>query len=244
MYKLLALFFLITMSLFMIGCEEASLETEHSNFSSSSQNYTKYQLTEDVYYHEEVTINYPQVIITDNSDLQGRVNDLIKGDVLYDFTNGVDEDLNLELDYDIQLNSPGLLSIRYSGVGYQKDASYPNNWYFTTNINMKTGEKVLLSDLVTIDEAFIELFKNAQYINTDNNNELQEAVNEYINNIDTHELIDALTHSDIRSAVENPSHVYSYMTEESLVISIGVPHALGDHAEFQIDLKDINDQME
>lgn len=39
--------------------------------------------------------------------------------------------------------------------------------------------------------------------------------------------------------LDNMGSEFSYMTKDSLGISIGVMHALGDHAEFEIKYKDI-----
>jgi hypothetical protein len=42
---------------------------------------------------------------------------------------------------------------------------------------------------------------------------------------------------------ENSSNSFSYFTNDSLGISIGVIHVLGDHAEFEIKYEDIKDNM-
>ena len=42
---------------------------------------------------------------------------------------------------------------------------------------------------------------------------------------------------------ENQSDTFSYLTNDSLGISVSVPHALGDHAEFEIKYPYIKDHM-
>lgn len=42
---------------------------------------------------------------------------------------------------------------------------------------------------------------------------------------------------------EKQSDVFSYLTADSLGISIGVSHALGDHAEFEIRYEEIKDNI-
>lgn len=41
--------------------------------------------------------------------------------------------------------------------------------------------------------------------------------------------------------VDNTSFLFSYFTNDSLGISIGVIHALGDHAEFEIKYEELKE---
>ena len=76
-----------------------------------------------------------------------------------------------------------------------------------------------------------------------NNNELKAAVGEYIKNISNQDLIKYFKQADSRKIEENPSSTYSYLTNDSIVISINVPHAIGDHVEYKIKSTDIQNNI-
>jgi hypothetical protein len=54
-----------------------------------------------------------------------------------------------------------------------------------------------------------------------------------------YDLAQALTNADNGYGLQNPDYCFSYFTEDALGISIGVPHVIGDHAEFEIPSRDI-----
>lgn len=60
---------------------------------------------------------------------------------------------------------------------------------------------------------------------------------EYLSGIGQAELLSVLKKADISVAEENLYGVYSYFQENDLIISIRVPHVLGDHTEFRMGLQ-------
>lgn len=216
--------------------EEDNSKKENSKSSEDPA----YELIKKVYTDKNVTVNYPQLTNLGDKDKQNKINELIKAEALADFSDGTDENMDLKLDYAIRLQNEDILSIQYSGVGYYKGAAHPGNWFYTTNIDMNSGKKIKLSDLININEDFVVKFKKEKRIDgelsddSQSNKELQSVVIEYVDNIDTDKLMTYFKQSDSRGIRENPSNTYSYLTKDSIGISISVPHALGDHAEFQI----------
>jgi hypothetical protein len=239
------IFILTSLCISLVGCEQKGInETETDSTSLSTfENYDYiYDITNEVYTMPNVTINYPQIVDLANKNLQNTINELIKNEALFNFKEDVDENLELQLDYDIELKSVDVLSIKYTGLGYYKDASYPNKWYFTTNIDLRSGSIIKLLNLFKIDDKFVSAFKNGNYI-TDSNKELKDAVIDYVNSMDTENLIQYFNQADNRKSEENPANVFSYFTEDSVVIIIGVPHALGDHAEIELKYLDLDDNL-
>ena len=118
---------------------------------------------------------------------------------------------------------------------------YPTQLLFTTNINLKEGKKIRLSDVFSINERFVEQFKQSPYIDWENpsnpNKEKQAVVVEYLSSIKQQELMNAFKQADDPSIEDNPYGIYSYFKEGFLIISIQVPHALGDHAEFKMNVE-------
>lgn len=268
MKKKIILIIIISMSIFMSGYENQkpeqlqihSINNTQANQSSTivtdtrekdfkSSNNMTYQLIKNVYTNKNVTVNYPQIINLGDDNKQNKINELIKNEALYGFTNGVDDNLSLEINYDIKLESADVVSILYSGVAGFKGAAHPTNLLYTTNINIKNGKKLKLVDLIKIDENLAKNFKKGRYINLESidnpesSQQLQSAVADYVNNIDINDLIKDFNQSDNRGIKENPSNTFSYLTKDSIVISITVPHPIGDHAEYEIKYKDIQNNI-
>jgi len=136
------------------------------------------------------------------------------------------------------------LSIQYYGLSTIKGAAYPTNQFYTTNIDIKNGKKLKLADIIKIDDNFVKSFRNGSYVALEpGNSELKAAVNQYINNISNQDLIKYFKQADSRKIEENPSTTYSYLTNDSIVISINVPHAIGDHVEYKIKSTDIQNNI-
>lgn len=249
MKKNLSIIILIfSISFAFIGCKaneksdttDSSTKVISTQSKDSTQATTNYQLTKNVYKVKSVTVNYPQIINLGDDDKQKAINEIIKNNALKGFTEGVDDNLILEINYNIPLETSNFLSIQYYGLSTIKGAAYPTNEFYTTNIDMKNGKKLKLADIIKIDDDFVKRFRNGSYVALEpGNSEMEAAVNQYINNTSNEDLIKNFKQADSRKIEENPSNTYSYLTEDSIVISINVPHAIGDHAEYKMAIDEI-----
>lgn len=205
-----------------------------------------YEIVSNVYKKQNIIINYPQIINLGDNNRQSTVNQLIKNDVLSYVNNNIAQDAALELKYSVKLQTSDLLSIKYSGVAMGKGAAHPNNIFYTTNINIKNGTKIRLSDVVKIDENLINAFKKGQYIDLEAKyTKAEEAeIIRYVNSISNNDLIKYFSGAD-SADIENINQwsTFSYLTKDSIVISVIVPHALGDHAEVSIEYKNIQSNI-
>lgn len=212
---------------------------------SDSSNKRAYEIIKASYNNEGIIINYPQIINLDNNNKQQKANQILKSDALkvLGLYENIDNDVSLEIDFGIKWKSEKILSIQYFGLGYVKGGAYPNNLFYTTNININNGCRLQLKDLVKINENFIEKFMEGKYKASNPNLSLKlEAAFDYImENFTVVDLIKFFNEADL--LFENSSYIYSYLTKDFLGISIGVPHAIGDHAEFEIKYKDIADNI-
>lgn len=253
MIKTLGIVILFCITSFaLIGCKTSEKNIDHSKIETvnqeaskasnfeSTQIISKYQLTKNTYKTENITVNYPQITNLGDENKQKILNEIIKNDALEGFTEGVDDKLTLEINYKIPLETSNFLSIQYYGLSTVKGAAYPTNQFYTTNIDIKNGKKLKLVDIIKIDDNFVKSFKKGSYMALESgNSELKAAVNDYVSNINNQDLINYFKQADSRKIEENPSATYSYLTNDSIVISINVPHVLGDHAEYKIDSADI-----
>lgn len=244
---------LLSLSFFMAGCtSNKDVKPTSTNVSiqgnkipqeqKSNKPVAIYALVPNVYKKQNIIINYPQIINLGDNNRQSTVNQLIKNDVLSYVNNNIAQDAALELKYSVKLQTSDLLSIKYSGVAMGKGAAHPNNIFYTTNINIKNGTKIRLSDVVKIDQNLVSALKKGQYIDLEAKyTKAEEAeIIKYVNNISNNDLIKYFSGAD-SADIENINQwsTFSYLTKDSIVISIIVPHALGDHAEFGIEYKNI-----
>ncbi|WP_081756810.1 DUF4163 domain-containing protein [Gorillibacterium massiliense] len=213
----------------------AETKKTDSNFTIEKSNVTK---NDDKLNY---TINYPQISGLSDTDKQKMINSTLKNEALkvlnyYESPYG---SVELNLDYEIVLKNPSLLSVQYRGLGSVSNAAHPNSLFFTTNLNIKTGEKLRLKDIVNLDEGFAYKFLHGEF------KALFSEHNEALGNLTNGDILKDFTEADSLDnlGTENQSDVFSYFTSDSLGISISVGHAMGDHAEFEIKYEDIKDNI-
>jgi hypothetical protein len=207
---------------------------DNNNKPGSTSNH--YEITKANYTDHDIKINYPQITKSSDQQKEGIINALIKHETLKVLNYYLPEiqDLTLEINYEIKSKSASLLSIQYTGVGYMNGAARPSNHFYTTTIDFEMGNSLKLTDMVNIDENFIETLKrNAKPVKPEHQG--------ILNSIATNDLLNMLTNADSLDNIgtQNQSDTFSYFTSDSLGISIPVSHAEGDHAEFEISYQAI-----
>jgi hypothetical protein len=246
--KIFMLLLLISIIMVPVSCG-TSYKKDVMNDGEDTLKYTNnpeiYKTIESIYTEKNIKIRFPQVTGLDSSLNQKTINDLIKSEALkvLDYYRENIDNLRLEIDYNIKWKGQYLLSIQYSGLGYVKGAAYPNNLFYTTNINIVRGSKVKLKDLVNLDGSFIAKLKSGEYKAFDPGLNIESVVRDELDQYGVDDLIAYLKSADEMS-MGNMLNAFSYFTEDSLGISIGTAHVLGDHAEFELKYDCIKDNIQ
>ena len=238
---------LVAIIFVLVGCESidaAKLET-HSQYSNAevftdnpllflsfiteTLNGTNYTITSSLFEAEkDMRISFPEVGNLDG-ELQEKVNRLIWGEVhqmLSIFPER--EDLTLDITYEIKFSSDRLLSIAYTGMGFVQGSTRPTHLFYTLNINMETGEKIVLNDVVRINEMFVALLLSDSTIHLNPYPELKQFVRGII------------AEDTFLYRLQSADNPMFYFTGDSLGISIsGLGGAAGDHTELEIQYKAI-----
>ncbi|WP_379157924.1 PdaC/SigV domain-containing protein [Paenibacillus sp. sgz5001063] len=259
--KVFIAIFIVVLTLCMSACNESdnrvqtndnketkAPKVENTNDPNNQQklsisNYIDYKITEftDSKSTDKLNykIKYPQLFGMSDVDKQNELNNTLKDEALkvlkyYEEPSGF---VDINIDYKIVLETRNILSIQYSGVGDVSNAAHPNNLFYTTNINIKSGERLRLKDIVNIDEDLASKFLN------DGFKALWPAQGEALKHFTNEEIKQNFTDADSLDYIgtEKQADVFSYFTNDSLGISISVSHAIGDHAEFEIKYQDIKD---
>jgi len=206
-----------------------------SNFELASQG--SYKIVSETYDNNKGTkINYPQITDLSDAEKQKGLNEIIKNEALKgnNYYKDVDGDVTIDINYKIVCQEPELISIIYSGVGNVSGAAHPSNLFYTTNLDITNIKNLRLNDIVNINDDFVNMLINGSFKAI--NSKYEAEYKSEINMLTLEDWKKRLLAADPSDKMGNE---FSYMTKDSLGISIGVIHALGDHAEFEIKYKDI-----
>ncbi|MDD7795522.1 hypothetical protein [Clostridium sp. 'White wine YQ'] len=182
-------------------------------------------------------IKYPEVSGLNDIDKQKKINTILKDEALkvLNYYKDALGSLELNIDYNITLKSPYILSVQYTGSGFVSNAAHPNSLFYTTNINMNTGDRLRLKNVINIDKNFADKVLRGDikplhvYHSDVLNHYTSEEIQQYFMNADSLDNI----------GTEQQSDTFMYFTNDSLGISISTGHALGDHAEFETKYQNI-----
>ncbi|WP_252247576.1 DUF4163 domain-containing protein [Clostridium sp. ZBS4] len=203
----------------------------------------EYQVVSKDYSKNNVKINYPELKNSNDNEKLKSINRYLKEGALKVLDDYVKDDpnlkaVNLNVNYDVKFKNEKYISIVYRGEVNVEGAAYPSSIFYTTNVDLESGNIIRLSDYFNVDDILNELKdpKNIKVIAE--NDELAAAQKEFILNIGNDKLISMLKNADfhqVNGNIESPKEgVYSYLHKDSVVISLQVNHAIGDHAEFTL----------
>lgn len=208
---------------------------DQSNFELGSEGL--YKIVNEIYDNNKGTkISYPQISELSDAEKQKELNEIIKNEALKgnNYYKDVDGEVTIDINYKIACQEPELLSIIYSGVGNVSGAAHPSNLFYTTNLDIANRKNLRLNDIVNINDDFVNMLINGSFKAV--NSEYEAEYKSEINMLTLEDWKKRLLAADPSDKMGSE---FSYMTKDSLGISIGVIHALGDHAEFEIKYKDI-----
>lgn len=177
-----------------------------------------------------IRVQYPQVRGLTDPTVQAAVNDLIKTD-MWEYTvqpyidSYTEEGITAcNFEFKVTLLNEELISIAYTGEVYVEGSARRNNEFYAATFDLQTGEKLALTDFVTVDEAFINKVKQTEMIDTVSGERVSRAdVWDAQNTCTTDELIRRFTETLGRD------YYNFYLTEDTLVVSVPVSHAGGDY---------------
>lgn len=200
---------------------------------------TVYKINKQSYINKKVMINYPEVAGLSDSEKQKKVNELIKAEALHMLSHYSEEQLDkltLELNYEIKVQKPEILSIAYSGFRHLQASVYSP--FFTTNIDMRDGTRLRIQDMVNIDHDFSEKIERGRYFPQSAQIPLQR-----VQAIVSENILQGLNTADYLGGIQNQYDIYVYFTNGFLGISVGLPRPYGHHVEIEIPYQDITNNV-
>ncbi len=178
----------------------------------------------------DIEIFFPAINGLSDEAKQYKINDLIRNAALADTQGDIDQYSAFDLNYTIKWSSNNLLSILFYGYYNAKQAPHPNRIFNAVNIDMKTGDIIKLSDIVNIDNDFVNGFiEKSQFVDGGATLDFTEIKNDFF---------DA---DDLKISFENDAAYY--FTSTGLVLRVSTVYAIGDYAFFHLDFSDISNDI-
>ncbi|MDF2544400.1 MAG: hypothetical protein K0S47_4118 [Herbinix sp.] len=185
---------------------------------------------------------YPQLVDSSNQEKEDEINKIIIDDIMGLIEAKKSEaekpsDLLLNISYGISGLPNKVLSISYLGNSYVEGSAYVQNFYHSLNISLGEIYRVPLNELFEVEDFFVKQFKSGLYSPYSDGLNLEDA------GTSLYDLISAEYDSEALSNLFNNEDVDYILKEQGVLLSIEVPHALGDHLEMAIPYEAIESNM-
>ena len=249
---------LILIACLLSSCSNNSATVKTTeNYMISDQHYSK--LTElDDWSDRDLDIGYPVVAGLSDTKKQDRINKLLKDEAFRWFNIWPDyedalKNISLFIEYDILFQREDYLCVNYSGMYTAVSTPHPNHLFETIIIDMSTGSRLRLTDIVNVDYAFVQTvkeyllrYKDLEVINVAKfSNSLQKhpeyaAIYESaLEDYDDEGFLNMLLNADD----ENGGSCVTYFTKDVFGIRFSVAFQAGNHYEIEIRHEDMEKHM-
>lgn len=254
--KSMVLVVCLILSLSLVACakKEVSTETPSTNqevkksdsaeiaVSDKKEAFT-YSIIDETYTEKGITIKFPQLTKSNNSTKADSINKAIQEDIrgTLDSLRSEGEEmgpLTLDLNYEIAGYGNKVVTLSYQGYVHYEQATYPVDVYHTQNIALGDDVNTIpLKDIFTINDFFVERFKTGMYSPTREDLDLEKS------GINLKEVIEGqYSNQELINLFQKAEANYK-LKEAGVIVSIEVPHALGDHLEMAINYETIEVNM-
>jgi hypothetical protein len=201
-----------------------------------------YSIIDETYTEEGITIKFPQLNKANNEAKADSVNKIIQESIRMklDSLRMGQEDMGaffVDLKYETTGYDNKVLSIVYQGTSNFEKSAYPANIYYMKNISLGEVDALTLKDIFVIDDNFIEAFKSGSYSPSRDDLDLEKS------GVNIKETIESqYSNKDLMDYFEKQEVNYK-LTMEGVILSIEVPHAIGDHLEMAIPYEAVEANM-
>jgi hypothetical protein len=226
-----------------LGCSNISGKNENRS------NNVNYELVEDAYVYQnkeagiDIVIRYPKA-----NGLSEEINNLIRQESMSILNRyeqkDIEESFWLDIEYKIKLANSEMISIVLSGEGYVSGSNHPNKWLYSTNIDIANIKKLKLEDFIIIDERLLDILRSAQFTLVSPSQmegfEYWMGLSFVLEKLPSNKALAYIKRADEINDIYNDT--YSYLTDKgTLGISFGTSHAIGGHAEYEIQIEKLTD---
>jgi hypothetical protein len=212
--------------------------TDDASAAPSTSPAAPFKFEDKTYKSGVFTISYPQITGLEDAKLRDELNGLIYDAATRDVSalKGDQALREYKLSGLATYNDPRLISVYFIGYKNLQDTMYSPQFLYTQNIDVGSRQTVQLRELVKISKSFVQLMLNGAFsaMSYDMTDEQATAIKLYLNETSSDHWITQLKNAD-----SPDSFTSTYLTKDALVISVAVPHAMGDHIEITLPFKDL-----
>lgn len=194
----------------------------------------KFEFEEKTYTDGGILIKYPQVTDIDSAAREA-LNKMISDTALRDvpeLPNGTEYELN----YKITFNTPAVISMYFEGYANIPQTAHPYQFLRALTIDTAEMKPVRLQSLLSAVDGVVDVIINGRYSASgyEMTEEYEAAIKENLISMGGDYWLD-----EIKRADAPDSATASFLTEDALVISVSVPHVMGDHVEIYLPFEDL-----
>lgn len=195
--------------------------------SSSAAPAEGFTFEEKTYAEDTVSIKYPQITGMSDADTQEKLNQIISDTALRDVKDLL-SGTAYELSYKVTLNTPVVISIYFDGYVNVPETIHPNLFLRGLTIDVAKQEIITLGSLLYAVDGVVDVMLSGTYsaMGYDMTREYEASIKENLTSLGEDFWINELKNADAEG-----SSTVSFLTEDALVISVSVPHVMGDHIE-------------
>lgn len=197
--------------------EVSVLEDETESIVESTEMLEKGILVTKVFRENNIQIKYPQITNMANGSLEKQINLLLEEDALkileYYQVNFAGD--TMKVDFEVKRCDEERMSLIYTGDYVWQGAANPANLFYSSNIHLKSGERISLADTENIDEIVSNLKSMDVYEIITESEELLTVVEDNLREIELEELKRMLEHADFKDKDSGSyPEIFSYSTEK------------------------------
>lgn len=173
-------------------------------------------LTTQGFIENNIIIRYPQITKMKDSNLEDKINHLLKEDALkiLEYYQVNFEGDSMEVDFEVKRCDEESLSVVYTGAYIWQGAANHANILYSSNIHMKTGTHISLADEKEIDEIAAALKSSEGYDVITDSEEVLAIVEENLKEINTDDLKLMLENADFKNKEDSYPDIFSYYTDK------------------------------
>lgn len=209
--------------------EQPQTEFNSANLEENTEP-ESYSIITETFKQGNVNVRYPQISGLGDGEKEKAVNQLISDHILYTVIQVHDESLmaeqTLELNYRVTAQTPGILSVLYTGSANIEGSAFATNNVYSITIDLENVMKLRLSDFAAINEELAEKIKQSTNITSSYSGTFDERLLPAIKNEKDDYIISGLTE-------ELPYYTFC-VTPDSLIVSIAISHADGDYVLIEV----------
>ena len=201
-----------------------------------------YELEDETYEQDGRKIVFPRLVSDSDPQKADLVNDVI-GEALQAYLSELDAlagdgvKTSVDLTWTSESFGNNALTIAYSGIATVENALYPQHVYRTTVINLLEPAQITLAEAFDVGGDFAERFRGGMYA------PLREDLDLEASGEDISGIIDAIGSNEVLAKqLADPATPF-VLTSLGLIVSVPVPHAVGDHLEMAMPYEAVEPLM-